>query len=85
MRYAYGKRKKKGMSRRLYTDEQIKEMEHMRYQKRMSLAAIAAVFNTTEMSIKKQLCYHGDYYGDARPLTAKPFDGWDFSDQNLPL
>lgn len=70
--------------RRTYTDAQIAEMETMRYRLRMSFAAISKEFpDSTSASIEKQLCSNGNYYGDDRPLKAKPFDGWNFSDMDV--
>lgn len=72
-------------SMRTFDDEQIKEMETMRYKKRMSFADIGVIFHTSAQVIEKQLCRNGNHYADDRPLRAKPFDGWDFEFQNLPL
>lgn len=78
----YGPRYEK----RTFSETQIAEMEFMKYQKRMSFAAIAEVFDADPSTIEMHLRQHGNFYGSSDgSLRAKPFDGWDFSGDNLPL
>lgn len=73
-------------STRKYSPEEIAEMEEMRYKKRMSFKAIAeAKGEKNPKNIEKQLCAHGDYYGDMKPYKLPNFSGWDFRGMDVNL
>lgn len=69
---------------RKYTNEQIKEMEHMRYQLRMSFLSIALYFGTTRKDIERQFKSWSSVVDMRGPLRVPNKKiNWDFSGMDV--